>query len=87
MGIDLVRGRLLERRGSGGEEGQSQEPKREEKKKTKPGAGPVAEWLSSRALLQAAQCFICSNPGRGHGTAHQTTLRQCPICHNGKDPQ
>ena len=46
------------------------------------GAGPVAEWLSSRAPLQAAQCFVGSNPGRGHGTAHQTTLRQHPTCHN-----
>ena len=46
------------------------------------GGGPVAEWLSSRALLQAAQCFIGSNPGRGHGTAHQTKLRQHPTCHN-----
>ena len=46
------------------------------------GAGPVAEWLSSRAPLQAAQCFVGSNPGHGHGTAHQTTLRQRPTCHN-----
>ena len=46
------------------------------------GAGPVAEWLSSRAPLQAAQCFIGSNPGRGHGTAHRTTLGQRPTCHN-----
>ena len=46
------------------------------------GAGPVAEWLSSRAPLQAAQCFVSSNPGRGHGIAHQTTLSQCPTCHN-----
>ena len=45
------------------------------------GAGPVAEWLSSRARLQAAQCFVGSNPGRGHGAAHQTTLRQRPTCH------
>ena len=51
------------------------------------GAGPVAEWLSSRAPLQAAQCFVGSNPGRGHGTAHQTTLRQRPTCHNYRDPQ
>ena len=35
------------------------------------GAGPMAEWLSSHALLQAALCFIGSNPGRGYGTAHQ----------------
>uniref|UniRef100_A0A9L0IIZ0 Vps53 N-terminal domain-containing protein n=1 Tax=Equus asinus TaxID=9793 RepID=A0A9L0IIZ0_EQUAS len=31
---------------------------------------------------QAAQCFNGSNPGRGHGTARQTTLRQRPTCHN-----
>ena len=42
-------------------------------KKYDRGAGPLAEWLGSRAPLQAAQCFISSNPGRGHGTAHQTT--------------
>ena len=41
-------------------------------------AGPVAEWLSSCAPLQAAQCFVGWNPGRGHGAAHQTTLRQRP---------
>ena len=46
------------------------------------GAGPVAEWLSSCAPLQAAQCFVSSDPGRGHGATHQTTLRQCPTCHN-----
>ena len=46
------------------------------------GAGPVAEWLSSRPPLQTAQCFVGSNPGRGHGTAHQTTLRQRPTCHD-----
>ena len=36
------------------------------KKKMKistPGAGPMAEWLSSCAPLQAAQCFVGSNPG------------------------
>ena len=51
------------------------------------GAGPVAEWLSSCAPLQAAQCFVGSNPGHGHGTAHQTTLRQRPTGHSWKDPQ
>ena len=45
-------------------------------------AGPVAEWLSLRAPLQAAQCFVGLNPGCGHGTAHQTTLRWHPTCHN-----
>ena len=52
------------------------------KSKAQRGAGPVAEWLSLCAPLQAAQCFLSSNPGRGHGTAHQTTLRQRPTCHN-----
>ena len=46
------------------------------------GAGPVAKWLSSRAPLQAAQCFVGLNPGRGHGAAHQTTLRRRSTCHN-----
>ena len=46
------------------------------------GAGPVVEVLSSRAPLQAAQCFVGSNPGRGHGTAHQAMLRQRPTRHN-----
>ena len=46
------------------------------------GTGPLAEWLSSRAPLQAAQCFLGLNPGRGHGTAHQTMLRRHPTCHN-----
>ena len=57
------------------------------KKKKDLGAGPVAKWLGSRTPLQAAQCFVGSNPGRGHGTAHQTTLRRHTICHNYKDPQ
>ena len=30
----------------------------------------------------AAQGFADSDPGRGHGTAHQATLRWCPTCHN-----
>ena len=47
----------------------------------------MAKWLSLCAPLQAAQCFVGSNPGRGHGTAHQTTLRQRPTCHNSKGPQ
>ena len=55
-------------------------------KNTNIGAGPVAQWLSSCAPLQAAQCFVSSNPGRGHGTAHQTTLRQRPTCHKLEGP-
>ena len=30
----------------------------------------MAEWLSSRAPLQAAQCFVGLITGCGHGTAH-----------------
>uniref|UniRef100_A0A9L0T252 Uncharacterized protein n=1 Tax=Equus caballus TaxID=9796 RepID=A0A9L0T252_HORSE len=51
------------------------------------GSGPVAEWLSSHAPLQAAQCFVGSNPGQGHGTAHPATLRRRLASHNWKDPQ
>ena len=47
----------------------------------------MAEWLSSRTPQQASQCFVGSNPGRGHGTARQTTMRQRPTYHNQKDPQ
>ena len=45
------------------------------------GADPVAEWLSSCALLQAAQCFVGLSPGRGRGTVRQTTLGRHPTCH------
>ena len=38
--------------------------------------------LFKMAPCQAAQCFVGSNPGRGHDTVHQTTLRQRPTCHN-----
>ena len=47
----------------------------------------MAEWLSLPAPPSAAQGFTSSDPGRGHGTAHQATLRQCPTCQNQKDPQ
>ena len=50
------------------------------------GADPVAEWLSLCSAA-AAQGFAGSNPGHGHGTAHQATLRWRPTCHNWKDPQ
>ena len=35
----------------------------------------------------AAQGFAASDPGRGHGTAHQAMLRQRPTRHSKKDPQ
>ena len=42
----------------------------------------MAEWLSLRALLQVAQCFVGSDPRCGCGTAHSAMLRWCPTCHN-----
>ena len=52
-------------------------------RKSKDGAGSVAEWLSSCApSASVAQGFTGLDPGHGHGTAHQATLRQCPTCHN-----
>ena len=51
------------------------------------GAGPVAKWLSSHTLLQAAKGFASSSPGRRHGTtAHRATLGQRPACHSWRDP-
>ena len=41
--------------------------------------GQVVKFVCSTA---AAQGFTGSNPGRGHGTAHQATLRRRPTCHN-----
>ena len=35
----------------------------------------------------AALSIAGLDPGRGHGTTHQATLRQCPTCHNEKDTQ
>ena len=34
-----------------------------------------------------AQGFTGSDPGRGHGTAHQAMLGQRPACHDWRDPQ
>ena len=41
--------------------------------------GRVVKFTHSTA---AAQGFTGSNPGCGHGTAHQASLRQRPTCHN-----
>ena len=35
----------------------------------------------------AAQSFAGSDPGCGHGTAHQAMLRWHPTCRNYKDPK
>ena len=40
-----------------------------------------------KCSTSAAQGFSGWDPGCGHGTAHQATLRQHPTCHNKKDPQ
>ena len=47
----------------------------------------MAEGLSSCTLLSAAWGFTHSDPGLGHGTAHQTTLRWRPTCHNQRHSQ
>ena len=50
--------------------------------------GPPHGWVVTFARsASAAQGFACSNPGCGHGTAHQALLRRCPTQHNWKDPQ
>ena len=46
--------------------------------------GRVVKFACSTAV---AQGFAGSDPGHGHGTAHQAVLRQHPTCHNQKDPQ
>ena len=44
------------------------------------GTGPMMEWLGLHSA-SAAQGFASSDPGLGHGTAHQAMLRQHPTCH------
>ena len=39
-----------------------------------PGAGPVAQWLSSHVLLLGSLGFTGSDPGCGHGTAWQKAM-------------
>ena len=46
--------------------------------------GQVVKFVHSAS---AAQDFAGSNPEHRHSTAHQAMLRQCPTCHNWKDPQ
>ena len=46
--------------------------------------GQVAKFAHSAS---AAQGFEGSDPGCGHGTAHQAMLRWHPTCHNQKDLQ
>ena len=46
----------------------------------------MAKWLGL-CSASAAQGFAGWNPGRGRGTTHQATLRQCPTYHNQKDPE
>ena len=46
--------------------------------------GRVVKFVHSAAV---AQGFAGSSPGHGCGIARQAMLRQCPICHNWRDPQ
>ena len=46
--------------------------------------GPVVKFARFPLVTQG---FANSDPGRGHGTTHQATLRQHPTCHNYKNPQ
>ena len=41
--------------------------------------GRVVKFVRSTVV---AQGFAGSDPGRGHGTAHQATLSRRPTCHN-----
>ena len=41
--------------------------------------GRVVKFTHSASV---AQGFAGSNPGRGHGTAHQAMLKRHPTCHN-----
>ena len=41
--------------------------------------GCVVKFMHSASV---AWGFPGSDPGRGHGTAHQATLRRHPTCHN-----
>ena len=45
-------------------------------KKSKTGAGPVAQWLSAHVPLLGGPGFASSDPGCGHGTTHQAMLWQ-----------
>ena len=48
---------------------------------------PHGRVVELERLAVAAQGFAGSDPGRGHGTAHQAMLRRRPTCHNQKDRQ
>ena len=43
---------------------------------------PGGQVVKFRRSAAGGQCFVGSNPGSGHGTANQITLRRCPTCHN-----
>ena len=45
------------------------------------GGQPRGRMIKFVCSAAAGQGFTSSNPGCGHGTAHQATLRQRPTCH------
>ena len=46
------------------------------------GGWPCGQVVKFAHSTSAAQGFTGSDPGHGHGTAHQATLRRHPTCHN-----
>ena len=46
------------------------------------GGWPHGRVVKFARSASAAQCFVGSNPGYGHGATHQATLRQHPMYHN-----
>ena len=56
--------------------------KRRDKQKTNARGRPRGRVVKFARSASAAQGFAGSDPGRGHGTAHQAMLRQHPTCHS-----
>ena len=51
-------------------------------KKRSVGGRPRDQVVKFARSASSAKGFTGSNPGHGHGTAHQATLRRHPTCHN-----
>ena len=52
-----------------------------------PGGQPHGQVVKFARSASAAWGFSSSDPGLGHGTAHQATLRRCPTQYNQRHPQ
>ena len=53
----------------------------------RPGGWPRGLVVKFTHSVWVAQGFAGSDPGRGHGTTYQATVKWCPTFHNWKDPQ